>query len=446
MVLHAVRTTVVAAATSVAMLLAPVMPGGSAASAAETPPVTPGAFSGYAFDARCAPTQSEMDAWLTDSPYWGVGIYVGGSTMSCRPTAADPGQPHLDATWVQRQAGNGWRLLPIWVGPQASCSRYADRIDPDPTARYAAADRQGRVEAAAAVARVRELGIGAGSTLWYDLEGGFDVADDDCRRSALRFLSGWTEAVRAGGFRSGVYSSVAAGVYALDNADRASPGSYTMPDQVWFAWFNGRADVDGGPWLRPDSWAGQRAHQYAGDVEETHGGVTQWIDRNYLVVGGGSRAPRAPRTCGVGVDFPDYRRLARGSSGPQVRALQCLLKQRGRYAGRVDGRYDAAVQTAVRRWRRASGLPASGRVDPRAWVVLHAQGAAPLLKRGSAVHAVRRLQRALNVATAADLTVTGVLDAPTESWLRHYQRSAGLAPTGVVTPVTWAALQRGRLG
>ena len=31
------------------------------------------------------------------------------------------GQPHLDATWVARQRANGWRLLPLWVGPQAAC-------------------------------------------------------------------------------------------------------------------------------------------------------------------------------------------------------------------------------------------------------------------------------------------------------------------------------------
>jgi hypothetical protein len=142
-------------------------------------------LTGYAFDARCAPTQEQMDAWLASSPFWGAGIYIGGSTASCRPTATDPGQPHLDATWVARQRANGWRLLPIWVGPQAAChTLYGDLIDPNPAGAYAAADARGRAEATAAVARARELGLPGGSTLWYDLEGGFDVANDDCRRSA----------------------------------------------------------------------------------------------------------------------------------------------------------------------------------------------------------------------------------------------------------------------
>lgn len=197
-------------------------------------------LTGYAFDARCAPTQEQMDAWLTSSPFWGVGVYIGGSTMSCRPTATDAGQAYLDATWVARQRANGWRVLPIWVGPQAACqTSYGDLIDPNPAGAYAAADARGRAEAAAAVARARELGLPAGTTLWYDLEGGFDV--EDCRRSALRFLSGWTAALHDLGHRSGVYSSVSAGIHALDNADNLSPGSYEMPDQVWYAWYNARS-------------------------------------------------------------------------------------------------------------------------------------------------------------------------------------------------------------
>jgi hypothetical protein len=234
----------VRAATVVAVLLAfcATMLSGGAAVAVER---RADGITGYAFDARCAPTQEQMDAWLTSSPFWGAGIYVGGSMVSCRPTATDAGQPHLDATWVARQRAAGWRLLPIWVGPQAACqSGYGDLIDADPAADYAAADARGRGEAAAAVTRARELGLPAGSTLWYDLEGGFDVTSDDCRRSALRFLSGWTLALHDLGFRSGVYSSISAGIHALDNADHLSPGSYAMPDQVWYAWDNARADAD----------------------------------------------------------------------------------------------------------------------------------------------------------------------------------------------------------
>ncbi|MEV7428521.1 glycoside hydrolase domain-containing protein [Nocardioides sp. NPDC092400] len=408
----------------------------------------PGAFTGYAFDARCAPTQSEMDAWLTSSPFWGVGVYLGGSTMSCRPDPADPasGQPHLDATWVSRQTAAGWRLLPLWVGPQASCSSYADRIDPTSTDAYAAADAQGRVEAAAAVQRARALGIARGSTLWYDLEGGFDLEDTDCRRSALRFLSGWTSGLHALGHRSGVYSNIADGIHALDNADNLSAGSYEMPDQVWFAWANGRADTVFSDKVRAGSWTGERVHQYALDQSATYGGVTLAIDRNFLQVGGGSVAPRAPRACGgVRLDRADYPSLAKGRRGAVVEAAQCLLKQRGSYRGRVDGRFDRDVAAAVRGHQRARDLSATGRVDRRTWTSLLAAGSGPLLKVGSAEDAVRRLQRALNVATTADLRVTGVLDDATSRWVATYQRRVGRPVTGVVAADTWTALRAGRV-
>ncbi|MDN4172711.1 DUF1906 domain-containing protein [Nocardioides sp. SOB77] len=442
------RPRLPAALALLAALVAGLLPLGAAPASAAADRPDPGAFTGHAFDARCAPTQEEMDAWLTSSPFWAVGIYLGGSTMACRTDPADPasGQPHLDATWVSRQRAAGWRLLPLWVGPQASCSGYADRIDPSSEGEYAAAGAQGRVEAAAAAGRARDLGIPAGSTLWYDLED-FDVRGDHCRRSALRFLSGWTETLHDLGHRSGVYSSVAAGIHALDNADKLSPGSYVMPDQVWFAWANGRADTAIDPrWVRAGSWAGERVHQYALDVRATYGGVTLDIDANVVQVGGGSVAPPARRACGgVRLDRADYPAAGKGTRGDVVRTAQCLLKQRGAYRGRVDGRFDRDVAAAVRRHQRTAALPVTGRVDRGTWTTLLAAGSSPLLKQGSAEDAVRRLQRALNVATAADLRVTGVLDGSTARWVSTYQRQTGLADTGVVASDTWAALRRGRV-
>ncbi|WP_139983869.1 glycoside hydrolase domain-containing protein [Nocardioides litoris] len=430
-----------AALVALATLVAGVLLAGvSPATAAGRP--TPGAFTGYAFDARCAPTQQQMDAWLTTSPFWGAGIYIGGSSMAC---AAE--QPHLDARWVARQTSAGWKLLPIWVGPQASCTTYADRIDPDPASSYAAAGRQGAAEATAAVVRARALGIAAGSTLWYDLED-HDVGADDCRRSALRFLSGWTIRVRQLGYRSGVYSNVDAAIHSLDYADTVSRGSYVMPDQVWFAWANGRADAVVKPGkVRSTSWRGQRIHQYQLDTRATYGGVTLAIDRSFLEVGGGSVAPKERKACGgVRLDRTDYPALRPGRKGDVVRVAQCLLKQSKRYRGPLDGRYDKPVVTAVKKLQRARGTKATGRLDRRTWTALLATGSRPLLKEGSVGHDVRRLQRTLNVATAADVRVDGVLRASTTRWVRTWQLRTGQPATGVVTGATWAALARGRVG
>jgi hypothetical protein len=436
---HRARAAVVVAA--VVAFCATLLSGGAAVAAERR---TSG-FSGYAFDARCAPTQDQMDAWLAASPFWGAGVYIGGSMASCRPTATDPGQPHLDATWVARQRAAGWRLLPVWVGPQASCSTYADRIDPAPVADYAAADARGRAEAAAAVARARELGLPARTTLWYDLEGGFDVTDDDCRRSALRFLSGWTLALHDLGYRSGVYSSVSAGIHALDNADNLSPGSYAMPDQVWYAWYNGRADADvDQQWVRGSSWEGDRVHQYEAHTLATYGGVALTIDRNYLELDGGARAPRNLRACGgTLLDFPSYATMRPGSRGDRVRALQCLLRTNARYRGRLDARFDRDVVRAVRSFQRRQGLRVTGKADAATWTALFARGSAPLLKVGSSGAPALRLQRALRAAGSRSVDRTGVVSDRTAKAVARYQRRLGLDPTGVVGADTWTALQQG---
>jgi hypothetical protein len=432
------------AATVVAVALAfcTTLLTGGAAQAADR---RPDGLTGYAFDARCAPTQAEMDAWLTSSPFWGAGIYIGGSTAACQPTATDPGQPHLDATWVAQQRRNGWRLLPIWVGPQAACSSYADRIDPNPAGDYAAADARGRAEASAAVARAAQLGLPASTTLWYDLEGGWDVADTDCRRSALRFLSGWTSQLHALGRRSGVYSSVSAGIHALDNADSLSPGSYEMPDQVWYAWFNGAADVDiDSQWVRAGSWPGERIHQYEAQTTVAYGGVPLTIDRNFLDLDGGSQAPRKTLACGrVRVDFPTYPRLKAGSRGDRVAALQCLLRTNARYRGKLDGRLDRDVVRALTAFQRRHDLRETGRPDAATWTALFARGSSPLMKVGSSGKSALRLQRALRAAGQRFSKPTGIVDDRTAKAVARYQRRVGLDPTGVVTTQTWAALQTG---
>src|SRR5262245_21762137 len=166
-------------------------------------PVTPGNFTGYGFDQCLAPTQKAMDAWLTSSPFWAVGIYISGNSRACR------NQPNLTPAWVSTQLANGWRLLPITLGPQAYCNPRYPKYADDPVIKkssvggYAAARTQGVAEADKTVAAAQALGIAPGSTLWYDLEA-FDISNNGCRASAMRFLSGWTEQLRGRGFVSGV--------------------------------------------------------------------------------------------------------------------------------------------------------------------------------------------------------------------------------------------------
>src|SRR5215213_4393849 len=185
--LSASRRPAAAVLTALATLAAgPVL----AAPARAANVVTPRNFTGYGFDQCTAPSQRSMDAWLSASPYWAVGIYISGDSRGCLS------QPNLTPTWVRTQLSKGWRLLPITLGPQASCTtreRYLRqvRISPDATRSYDRAREQGRAEARKTVGVATRLGISRSSTLWYDLEG-FTSTRAACRESALSFLHAWT--------------------------------------------------------------------------------------------------------------------------------------------------------------------------------------------------------------------------------------------------------------
>jgi hypothetical protein len=348
---------------------------------------------------------------------------------------------------VSTQLSNGWKLLPLTVGPQAWCTtreRYLQqvRIRPDPTANYADAREQGRDEAAKTVRAAQVLGISAGSTLWYDIEA-FDTSGTQCRESAISFLSAWTNKMHALGYVSGVYSSAASGIKMLDDANAYTPGKYAMPDQVWIADWNGKADIYS-PYVRSTSWMPhKRVHQYLGDHNETHGGVTINVDSNYMSLGRGSVAPKARMACGVGIDFRDYHRLQQGDTGGEVKAAQCLLKRRGTYDGDVHGSFNRRTYRAVVDYQAAHGIEVTGVVSLRTWTAILSAGSEPVLKYGSAKHGVSRVQRALNAAVDAHLPITGVYDASTAAAVGMYQDDRGLPRTSVVATDTWAKLQLG---
>jgi peptidoglycan hydrolase-like protein with peptidoglycan-binding domain len=414
--------------------------------------VTPGSFTGYAFDAYTAPSQEEMDVWLERSPYWGIGIYTSGGNRF------DEVQPNLTPEWVEEQDDNGWKLLPIHVGLQASCSnpdREWDRIDPDPADDYAAARAQGRDEAVDAVAAAQGYGIAKRSTIWYDLEH-FDIGKTHCRESALSLVSAWTRRLHELGYRSGFYSSASSGITMLDDARADSTDSYTLPDQIWIGHYV-KSHQDPGPYcelkwgttstsyISDDGWRGQRMRQFCGSHDETYGGVTINIDTNYLEIGGGSRAPKASPHCKVAVDFSTYPKLERGDRKPQVAAAECFLRQQGFFGRKVDRRFDRATARAVRRFQRAcDSLTVTGTVDGRTWTALLSSGSTPLMKHGSASNAVRRLQRTLNAADRTKLDVDGVFDKHTRKATVAYQRDHDLPGSGVVTDEMWDLLQRGR--
>lgn len=430
-------------------------PGGQARKAKRQNVVTPGNFTGYGFDQCQTPSQATMDTWLQSSPFLAVGIYIDGASRFCRD------QPNLTPQWVSTQLANGWRLLPITLGPQASCQPRFPRwgndptIDPtrDPaTGKYLAAYDQGVAQATQSVGVAGGLGIVPGSTLWYDLEG-FNMANTACRESALSFLSGWTTQIRALGYVSGVYSSAGSGIKALDNARATRPNAYALPDQIWIARWDGVANTSTS-YIRPDGWAKARVKQYQGGHDEKWGGVTINIDRNYLDLGTGSVAGREVNCGGVRLVSRAYTALRPATTtyapaARQVKALQCLLQQHGVYSGAIHGRYGKVTVAAVNAWQGQHGQRVRPAWTMRDWVTLLSAGDAPVVKVGSTGPAVRRLQRALLAAGKGRaefraVRATGVFDTTTDRALRAWQRKVKVEVSGVAGDQTWAALQAGR--
>lgn len=229
--------------------------------------VQPGTFTGKAFDACTAPSSATMAAWKSSSPYGGIGVYIGGVSRSCS-------QANLTASWVQTQVTAGWRLLPLYVGPQASCnSSMSHRID------NATAGAMGQSAATDAAAQAAALGLAKGSVLIYDMEA-YDNTNVACRTGVLTFMNGFTVQLHTLGYYSGYYSSLGSGI--ADMVTNYAASGYTPPDYVDFARWDGVATV-ADPAIPAGAWPGhRRMKQYSGGHNETYNSVTINIDSNYV--------------------------------------------------------------------------------------------------------------------------------------------------------------------
>src|SRR3546814_121282 len=304
--------------------------------------VTPGNFTGYGFDQCVAPTQSAMDDWMENSPFSAVGIYISGDSRGCR------NQPNLTRTWVTKQLANRWALLPITLGPQASCStsfpRYGDDevISDSRWNAYARAKLQARQEVDKAITAATSLGITKGSTLWYDLEA-FDIDKTTCRESAIRFLHAWTQRLHDKGWKSGVYSSASSGIKMLDDVRINGPRVIELPDAIWIARWDGKANLTTS-YISNSGWMPhRRVKQYKGGHNEKWGSTTINIDSNWMSLGRGSLPYREGATCsGVDINLSTYRTLSatRDNDKASVLALQCLLRAKRLYWGKIDGIFD----------------------------------------------------------------------------------------------------------
>jgi len=275
-------------------------------------------FPRQGFDRCYLPTIEQMQNWWTNSPYWAFNIYLGGSMFFCQNDIPNE-------AWVYQAAEQGWAFILTWVGPQAPCTNFREKISSNPTT----ARSQGRSEAEAALNAARGRGFLSNAVIYYDMEG---YGSSACREAVDAFILGWSERLHQLGVKAGGYGSPATS-HIADWAD-----NNPAPDDVWIAhWvyycrddnnnyyfcYNPNATV-WSSYLANTLWANhQRLRQYTGGHRETWGGVSLVIDSNAL----DGELTRIP---GLGPEAvggePEAVLL---SATPTIQAMQRLSPQAG---------------------------------------------------------------------------------------------------------------------
>jgi Rv2525c-like, glycoside hydrolase-like domain len=223
------------------------------------------------FDACAAPSSTSMNTWWVSSPFTSAGIYIGGANRGCS-------QPNLTSSWVSTVIGQGWRLLPIWVGPQASCTTLKKTTKLSSSAGLAQA--QGVNEATAAANAADALGFTWLAPIYYDMEA--YTRGGTCSASVQAFTDGWANTLHSRGYLAGFYSSLCSGV--LDQAATYDDPAHFRLDTIWIAAWNNTPNLTGfgAPCALSDTqWTDHmRVHQFKGGHSEAWGGVKMNIDTN----------------------------------------------------------------------------------------------------------------------------------------------------------------------
>jgi hypothetical protein len=218
------------------------------------------------FDSCTTPSVAAMRAWRRT--FSAMAVYIGGVEAGCA-------SPNLSADWVRAVTGQGWSLIPTYVGRQASCSAFSVRIRP------ARAVAQGQAAALDAIHQAAALGMGRGTPVYYDMEA--YQGHRRCRNATMAFLDAWTRTLHAHGYSSGVYASASSGAENLGAARTVNGHRVAKPDSMWFGLWDNRRNVRGLPYLLQNWWAGpRRIKQYMGPHKRTVGGFTLHIDSDWV--------------------------------------------------------------------------------------------------------------------------------------------------------------------
>ncbi|MGH9126103.1 MAG: glycoside hydrolase domain-containing protein [Acidimicrobiales bacterium] len=221
------------------------------------------------FDTCAAPSVATMATWYASSPYRTAGIYLGGVNAAC-------GWGNLSAAWITAVAEQGWSFIPTYVGLQAPCVDQTGLQAINP----AMAAAQGQSAADDAVAQALNLGLRAGTPIYFDSEA-YNNTIASCTQTVLAFLSAWTAELHADNYVAGVYGSSSSTIADLVSA--VGNAGVVLPDDIWLAAWNGNTAVFGDPNIPDGLWSqSQRLHQYQGGHSETWGGVSINVDNDSI--------------------------------------------------------------------------------------------------------------------------------------------------------------------
>jgi peptidoglycan hydrolase-like protein with peptidoglycan-binding domain len=141
--------------------------------------------------------------------------------------------------------------------------------------------------------------------------------------------------------------------------------------------------------------------------------------------------------------IPDWPVLQLGSEGPEVFALQYLLRHHGQEIP-ADGLFGPGTEQAVRAFQSERGLGVDGQVGAQTWPTL-VQGV--VVQFGSDGDAVRAAQVLLleKFGYTDIIVVDGLFGRGTEAVVKTFQSDHGLTPDGLVgASQTWPALISGQ--
>jgi hypothetical protein len=170
----------------------------------------------------------------------------------------------------------GWSLMPTFVGLQAPCDSFSGEIDPSQAA------AQGTAAANQAVANASSFGLGAGTPIYYDMEG-YDHTNAACRTAVVTFLDAWDRQLTATGYVSGVYSSADSAITDLQSTTEIAGHALAEPQAIWLALWDNSTDMSGSPYLNASVWpVADRSKQYEGNQTVSVGGISLNIDADWV--------------------------------------------------------------------------------------------------------------------------------------------------------------------